>query len=955
MAKFDPYRIWLGIPPEEQPPNHYRLLGVGLFETNPDVISNAADRQMVHLRALRSGKHGELSQRILNEVAAARVCLLDTQKKGDYDALLRRQLATTRTGPPPPRATPPPPPSTKSGPEAPPPPAVPPVQAGPDRFSGATRSSGYGARRKRATWHGPAITVVLVGATLVLLAWAFGDSTSEPAVQRRGNGKSHVRSPKPSRYRPNPTRQRPGKRLSGTPGNSDGGLWEATPSAKTVVGGSIADGVASHNPSAVVRPWEPPDSGASLGTTPGSGADSQDQTPRDQDTKPGRREVPDAESLSQAEDLVKNVFQKDFAAANQPAGKAALARKLLAEGRNPQDKPTASYALLRLAKAYASEAGDAETAVAAVDEIAARYAIDPLDTKIETLQAVSEFSTTSTTRQRLARKVFVVLEEALASDDFDAADRLLQIADAAVKRAPGVELRKLAAMRTKQVAELRQRYQTVQQALKVLDDRPDDPQASETVGTYYALLKGDWKRGLPKLATAAETDLKKLAQSDLADPAITDQRLALADGWWDAAEKRDGKEKEHLQQRAARWYKLVEPSLTGISLTNARNRLLAAGDPDVKIDPSALPKFTGLECRGQGIRPMMLRAYGGNAASEAAVDRALKWLASLQGNNESWSFVHTGSRPKDKYLNPGELQNAHNAATALALLPFLGAGHGPKQGEYRSEVNKGLTFLKKRMARAAQFGGVATLYEPDAGQMPSHALGTIALCEAWSLGADTNTRKAAQVAVDVILNTQNPDGGWSSKPSPPEPSPGLSGMDPTGWNLVALKTAQWAGLKVPDKTLQEAGRFIAGLRSADQTGYRRSVNIVKQDPTATAVAMLAQMHLGRPRDDNELVGYVAELGKTGPVAAKGQSAGGRLYLNYFNASVMRESGDPAWQSFNVTLRDHLLGTQQTDGDLAGSWILAGAEWSTTNGGRLFCTAVAALILEVYYRHPPLYP
>ena len=27
-ANFDPYYKWLGIPPEEQPPNHYRLLGI---------------------------------------------------------------------------------------------------------------------------------------------------------------------------------------------------------------------------------------------------------------------------------------------------------------------------------------------------------------------------------------------------------------------------------------------------------------------------------------------------------------------------------------------------------------------------------------------------------------------------------------------------------------------------------------------------------------------------------------------------------------------------------------------------------------------------------------------------------------------------------------------------------------------------------------------------------------
>ncbi|MFW5835047.1 MAG: hypothetical protein ACOCYE_13220, partial [Pseudomonadota bacterium] len=68
MASFDPYRKWLGIPPEDQPPHHYRLLGIGLFEADSDVIANAADRQMAHVRSFQSGKYAELSQRLLNEL-----------------------------------------------------------------------------------------------------------------------------------------------------------------------------------------------------------------------------------------------------------------------------------------------------------------------------------------------------------------------------------------------------------------------------------------------------------------------------------------------------------------------------------------------------------------------------------------------------------------------------------------------------------------------------------------------------------------------------------------------------------------------------------------------------------------------------------------------------------------------------------------------------------------------
>lgn len=89
---FDPYHRWLGIPPEDQPPNHYRLLGIALFEDQPDVIEHAADRQMAHLRTFQVGPHAALSQRLLNEVAAAKVCLLKPDKKAAYDGFLRRRV-----------------------------------------------------------------------------------------------------------------------------------------------------------------------------------------------------------------------------------------------------------------------------------------------------------------------------------------------------------------------------------------------------------------------------------------------------------------------------------------------------------------------------------------------------------------------------------------------------------------------------------------------------------------------------------------------------------------------------------------------------------------------------------------------------------------------------------------------------------------------------------------------
>jgi hypothetical protein len=100
---FDPYLQWLAIRDPKRPPNHYRLLGIDLFESDVEVIQNAADRQMTHIRRFQGGIHSAESQQLLNELSGAKICLLHAEKKAAYDAALRTE------GRPIPRVTTPPP------------------------------------------------------------------------------------------------------------------------------------------------------------------------------------------------------------------------------------------------------------------------------------------------------------------------------------------------------------------------------------------------------------------------------------------------------------------------------------------------------------------------------------------------------------------------------------------------------------------------------------------------------------------------------------------------------------------------------------------------------------------------------------------------------------------------------------------------------------------------------
>jgi hypothetical protein len=93
-SDFDPYYLWLGIPPNQQPPDHYRLLGLQVFEGNPEVIRAAVMRQSAHLKTYQLGQHADLTQKLLNEVSTAKACLLDPRRKASYDARLRDETET---------------------------------------------------------------------------------------------------------------------------------------------------------------------------------------------------------------------------------------------------------------------------------------------------------------------------------------------------------------------------------------------------------------------------------------------------------------------------------------------------------------------------------------------------------------------------------------------------------------------------------------------------------------------------------------------------------------------------------------------------------------------------------------------------------------------------------------------------------------------------------------------
>ena len=172
---------------------------------------------------------------------------------------------------------------------------------------------------------------------------------------------------------------------------------------------------------------------------------------------------------------------------------------------------------------------------------------------------------------------------------------------------------------------------------------------------------------------------------------------------------------------------------------------------------------SGLSGRGHMARAVMVRKGGGNAASETAVGLALAWIAEHQNPDGSWSFDHTQFRCQGRCADKGTRGDAIAGSTAMALLPFLGAGNTHMVGDYQAVVRQGLTALVQQM-KANKNGGSFI----DSGQMYSHGLAAIALCEAYGMTNASRLQGPAQLALNFITFAQDPvGGGWRYSPKQP--------------------------------------------------------------------------------------------------------------------------------------------------------------------------------------------
>ncbi len=351
---------------------------------------------------------------------------------------------------------------------------------------------------------------------------------------------------------------------------------------------------------------------------------------------------------------------------------------------------------------------------------------------------------------------------------------------------------------------------------------------------------------------------------------------------------------------------------------------------------SLTASFTGSGVAGRQLdrRQQIALARGGTLESEAAVERALEWLAAHQQPNGGWSLVHDGGTCSGRCPNNGCTDRFDPAATGLSLLAFLGAGYTHRDGKHRETVRRGVYFLQQIIEETPQ--GSSFLHQSERG-MYNHGIAAFALCEAYQMTEDQELRKSAQGAVDFIVSAQNYQGGWGYLPKQP------GDLTLSGWQIMALKSAYAAGLNVPPSTIIRIDPFLDSQQTPASFfyGYQKP----GKSATCTSIGLLLRMFRGMPNSHPTLLDGATFLTKTTRPASD-------AYFNYYASLLLFHIDGPFWEPWNNRMREHLIYTQEQTGHAAGSWFFEDPYGS--EGGRVYTTAMCAMTLEVYYRFAPIY-
>ncbi len=301
-----------------------------------------------------------------------------------------------------------------------------------------------------------------------------------------------------------------------------------------------------------------------------------------------------------------------------------------------------------------------------------------------------------------------------------------------------------------------------------------------------------------------------------------------------------------------------------------------------------------------------------------AIDKGLKFLLSTQHKDGSWSSDDQG--------------NHAVACTSLALMAFMSKAEFPGFGPHGEQLDRGMKWLLKEAKRRPDGFMGSVMYE--------HGYATLALSEMWGMTRDTDDddaiQKALEKAVEVILRSQTPGGGWRYQPQ-------ADGGEDTSCTMTifhALASARQAGIVVPNETITKVGKYLRNVHDAETGGFVYNGKAAASFPCTAGGAYIAQ--LAGQRDTEMVNAAIRHINSLSP----GIFAGERYYSygHYYAIQAMVQAGDEEYSKWYPQVRDALISKQTAEG-----------AWGRAKPGILsYETPKAIIILATPHRYIPIY-
>ncbi len=304
------------------------------------------------------------------------------------------------------------------------------------------------------------------------------------------------------------------------------------------------------------------------------------------------------------------------------------------------------------------------------------------------------------------------------------------------------------------------------------------------------------------------------------------------------------------------------------------------------------------------------------------IQGALKWLASQQLPNGAWG-------------SSGEEKRHPIAMTGYTLMAFQAGGQLPGEGEFGKNVNAGIKFLLDSCGPDGLFT------DSNSGQyMYGHGVAAIALAEAYGETRIPSMRAKLEKIIRVILTSQNREGGWRYRPVAND-----ADISVTVLQVVALRAAKNAGLDVPQKTIDNAVKYVKSCYHERSGGFAYQPG---REPgfARTAAAIYSLQVCGLYDDKMVKAGseYLLQNQKT--------KQEWFTYGNFYAAPAQYMIGGEIWAKWYKKIKDILEGAVKRQGDVY--YWEPRLDQGRGGVGEVYCSAVYTMILAMPYHYIPLY-